>query len=54
MHSWPRFAASLATSLDEREALAVWPAAHANRGGLLLVRLDADGAPMGPPREFHP
>ena len=51
-HAWPRFAAAIATSLDDNEALAVWPAAHADRGGLLVVRLDANGAPIDPPREL--
>ncbi len=53
-HAWPRFAATIASSLDEREALAVWPAGRGDRGGLLLVRLDADGALVGPPRELLP
>jgi hypothetical protein len=53
-HAWPRFAATIATSLDDQEALAVWPAAHVDRSGLLLVRLDSNGVPVGPPRELLP
>lgn len=50
----PRFTATIATSLDGRASLAVWPAAHADRGRLLIVALDGDGALTGPPRELDP
>lgn len=44
--------AAIANSLDERETLAVFTAFHRERGGLYIVRLNHDGAPVAPGQEL--